>query len=55
MLWGEGVPGAGLPLLPVWQPRPLRRRDQGVGVDLEEGEVPGAVEVPQLGEQAGLL
>lgn len=49
------MPGAGLPLLPVWRPRPLRRRDQGVGVDLEEGEVPGAVEVPQLGEQAGLL
>lgn len=49
------MPGVGLPLLPVWRLRPLRRRDQGVGVDPEEGEVPGAVEVPQLGEQAGLL
>lgn len=45
----------GLPLLPAWQPRPLRRRDQGVGVDPEEGEVLGAVVVPQLREQAGLL
>lgn len=49
------MPGVGLPLLPVWQLRPLRRRDQGVGVDPEEGEVLGAVVVPQLGEQAGLL
>lgn len=45
----------GLPLLPAWQPRPLRRRDQGVGVDPEEGEVLGAVVVPQLRQQAGLL
>lgn len=45
----------GLPLLPVGWPRPLRRRAQGVGVDPEEEEVPGAVVVPQLGEQADLL
>ena len=49
------MPGVGLPLLPVGRPRPLRRRAQGVGVDLEEAEVPGVVVVPQLGEQADLL
>ena len=54
-MWGEGVEGVGLPLLHALQLRPRMGAGQGVGEDLEEGEVLEAGAVPQLGEQVALL
>lgn len=47
--------GVDLPLLHALQLRPQTGAGQGVGEDLEEGEVLEAGVVPQLGEQAALL
>lgn len=47
--------GVGLPLLHALQLRPRMGAGQGVGEDLEEGEVLEAGAVPQLGEQVALL